>query len=620
MVLLLFRRTGILILLSLLFLPLTGCGTTPELFGVTITWEDGGYVEEKVNGEWVEAESERSVEASTSIQLRAVANTDYEFTSWEVAGADHGELNNEEITVTNFTEGALIKANFCETAPEEFEVTITWTDGGVVEENVNGEWVEAEPERSVEANTLIQLRAVASPDYEFTGWDVTGAGHGDLSNEEITVTHFTDDASIKAGFAEYLDVFLVHDAHDLHDALDVQDQYDVIRLGSDILTGVDFHVILSSHGLRLDLNGYKLALDESNFIIEGDNITVRGSEIELEGWGEFLIQGHDIALEGLTLTTADEDLYIDTGGEVKLTITDSDIFLGGGDFYLDAEEIDDNEVVLYINGSSFTAESFYVDCYEGDNSEIFIDISNSEFYLNGESVIDPAGNETELEMTVSSSQFELGGRFIVYGDKAHQELAIEIISTDFALEDGDFHIDASGNYGNIAIEITGCVFELKDGCFRYRTDGTDDVSSITIVNSTFDLKEDNLRIEADAGGVELKLEIDNSDFDLGGNDLLILAGDADDVDVDIFSCKFEEVQLFEIHAEEADFSDITFIEIYNFSVLEGTTLEIHDATHDGDPIDKQGDFYDAIIENVSTFLHAVIIIYWEGEEIDRIEG
>ncbi len=619
MVLLLFRRTGILILLFLISLPLTGCGTTPELFDVTITWTEGGYVYEKVNGEWVEAESDRSVEANTSIQLRAVANPDYEFQGWEVAGADHGELNNEEITVTNFAEGALIKANFYETTPELFDVIITWTDGGFVEENVNGEWVEAESERSVEANTIIQLRAVANPDYEFTGWEVAGAGHGDLNNEEITVTHFTDDASIKASFEEYLDVFLVHDAHDLHDALDVQDQYDVIRLGSDILTSVDFDVILSSHGLRFDLNGYKLLMEaDRNFQITGDSITVRGSEIELQGLGEFLILGYHIDIEGLTLTTEDEDFYVETGGAVSLTINDSDFFLGVGQFFIDVEDIEDKEVILYISGCSFTARRFYVYCSEAegneaDNSQFFVNVSNSEFYIDTDFAISPAGNGTELEMTVSNSLF-MGGSFKVYGYNDNQELTLTITSTEFNLTGkflGDgFRIDASGDDGKITMEMTDCNVELE-GPFMF-FNGTNDVSSLIINSSDFDLGG-NFLVEADEDGVDLTLEVNNSDFDLGGNTFRIDAGKAAAAHVNINDCTFEEGRFrFDV---DAIIDVVDLIQMISVTVFE--TLDIYDATNDGDPIDEPGDFGNAI-DFVTINPGAEINIYWDGTLVETL--
>jgi len=123
----LFKGLGVLALLLALSLALPGCDPTPEMVDVEITSTEGGHVEEKVEGEWVKEDVEgvRSVGARTYIQLKAVADQFYEFAGWEVEGAKYGaeaNLEKEEITVTDFEDGAEIKATFTDVR-EEYEVT-----------------------------------------------------------------------------------------------------------------------------------------------------------------------------------------------------------------------------------------------------------------------------------------------------------------------------------------------------------------------------------------------------------------------------------------------------------------------------------------------------------------
>ncbi len=524
----------------------------------------------------------------------------------------------------------------CGKAPQLFGVTITWTEGGVVEEKVNGEWVEPVLERNVESDTSIQLRAIADLDYIFSGWEVQGADHGDPKEGEITLTNFSSGALIKANFDKGV---LVHNAEELEDALDLQDDYDVIRFGANITTEVNYDIILSSDGLIFDLNGYKLLVEpDFDFIVSGDNITLEGSEVELQGEGYILIEGYDIIIKGLTIITEDQDFYIETGGEVSLTIIDSDFSLGEGNFYLDAYNMENIEIFLTISGSSFSAKDFYILSYtDKENIKTYINISDgSEFKLQNQFLIDPyAQSGGELEMFISNSDVNLeNGQFWVYADGSEQKINVKLTNSNLRIPQSNFTLKGTGNDGEIYYEIKNCLIEVQNQ-FLYETNGNNDISTLKIEGSTIELGENPFFIDADNPTVDLAVEIINSEFSLNDNEFKIVSPEGQS-DVKIKNSSFENGSIFRIEAKtslletilfdtisslsflkDAVLNVVDFVQISALAIGSNATLEIYDAYDDGVPIDEPGDLGNAI-GIIFLELNSEIIVYWEGDVVETI--
>lgn len=107
-----------LVLLVVFSLTVPGCGIKPVMVNITISWNEFGEVKENYNGDWIEIEnSKRSVQPNTSLKLKAFPNEGYEFSEWEIVGADYGEVSNlskDEIVLTSFQDKAIIEAFFIE--------------------------------------------------------------------------------------------------------------------------------------------------------------------------------------------------------------------------------------------------------------------------------------------------------------------------------------------------------------------------------------------------------------------------------------------------------------------------------------------------------------------------
>ncbi len=96
----------------------------------------------------------------------------------------------------------------CGVKPLMVEISITWNEFGEVKEKDNGNWVEiANPKRSIQPNTSLKLKGFPDEGYEFFNWEIVGADYGEVSNlskDEIVLTGFKKNATIKATFIEML--------------------------------------------------------------------------------------------------------------------------------------------------------------------------------------------------------------------------------------------------------------------------------------------------------------------------------------------------------------------------------------------------------------------------------
>ncbi len=106
----------LLVLLIVFSLAITGCGIKPVMVEITITWNEFGEVKENDNGDWVEiVNPKRSVQPNTSLKIKAFPNEGYDFSEWEIVGADYGDISNlskDEIVLTGFQDKATIEAVF----------------------------------------------------------------------------------------------------------------------------------------------------------------------------------------------------------------------------------------------------------------------------------------------------------------------------------------------------------------------------------------------------------------------------------------------------------------------------------------------------------------------------
>jgi len=125
----------VLLMLILGFVMLmTGCDPVVETVEIEISSTAGGHVEWKDNDTWNIVEGKQDVEPGPAIDFRAVAEAEFLFDGWEITGADYGvadNLEDKEIKVQNFTEGATIKATFVEDI--ELPIDLSVEEVGTVE-------------------------------------------------------------------------------------------------------------------------------------------------------------------------------------------------------------------------------------------------------------------------------------------------------------------------------------------------------------------------------------------------------------------------------------------------------------------------------------------------------
>ncbi len=479
------------------------------------------------------------------------------------------------------------------------------------------------------------------------------------------VIHAIDAVLLPDPFVD-LEVFDVSDADELYDALTVQCDYDMIRLVDDV-DGVDFDVRLLCDGLIFNVNGNTLTLDEDyNFEVEGDNIQVLGSEIVLQGWGEFLVEGTEAYLQGLTLTTDDEDFYVDTGGSVSLTIVNCDFDLGDGDFYVyayyagaevdlslssfelaaddfyvEADE-DDQVVTVDISGSTFVlGDDFEIDA-DGNNAVVTVSITNSEFDVADDFEIDADGDDAVVTVNFTDSEFTVGDDFDIYADAEGAELTVTIDNCDFdiyyrfqidadyddqvvtvdisnsrfEIESCRFEIEAYGDNSVVTVNITDSEFVKEASCcgFEIDADGDNAVVNINIIDSEF-MWADDFEINADGEDAVVTINISGCTFNLNDNDFYVDAdvdsGYAAVGDVSITNCTFIEVDDFEIYGdiylENLTFGeDLYGIYLYGDATVNGLTFE-----------EELEDFYFGFYRSART-LNLTSDIALEGEDTEII--
>ena len=395
--------------------------------------------------------------------------------------------------------------------------------------------------------------------------DLTVSGGGsDTAELEYTVSENTDlgdtNFYITAEDYDYTGAVMVfntidvHDAEELEEALENQEdgKYNRIRLANDISEDVS-EVEITQHGLVFDLNSNSLTLDaDQDFMITGDNVQLRGSELSLHGEGKFLAESGDLYIRGLNLTTEREDFVAYNEGDLKLVIMDSDIDLGDGGLEIEAD---------------------------GEGAVVLVDITESTFRgLDFE--IDAAGDEADVTVNILASQFDVGRDFDIEAGGNEANVNINIDGSDFDLYYGDLGIDADGNDSMVTISITDSEFdvgELFSDYLEIDAGGDNADVAINIIGSEFDVG-DEFVIAADGDNAELELNIADSVLEVGAYIEIEVDGEEADVVMDISESTFTAQDLtMDIAGDNTvDIAGSTF-DLRDFEIIvrdEGTSLEL----------------------------------------------
>jgi len=167
---------------------LVGCVEGPALeYRLTVSASDGGSVTGPGEGAF-------TYDAGTVVDLVAVAEQGYEFVNWTGDVGNVADIDAPETTITMRADYS-ITANFEPLPIVQFDLTVSSMEGGAV--TAPGEGV-----FTYDADTVVDLVAVADDCYEFVNW--TGDGVADPYSASTTISITIGEnatAAVTANFA-----------------------------------------------------------------------------------------------------------------------------------------------------------------------------------------------------------------------------------------------------------------------------------------------------------------------------------------------------------------------------------------------------------------------------------
>jgi len=483
---------GLLILAVSLTITMASCdmGETVESYDLTIEVDGEGDTEP--------GPDTHEYDEGTTVELEAIPDEGWEFDSWEgnVQNSDAAEttiLMESNETVTAVFEEEEIES-------EEYELTINIEgEGSTIPEEGTHEYIEG---------TTVNIEAIPDDNCKFDQW----TGDVDSTDKEISV-YMDGNKTITAHFGTADKIRSVDNATELYDAIDNQDDYDGIKFTANIDSDVNYDVELTSDNLVLNLNGNKLMLDkDKDFKVAGDDISVEGGVIEVQGIGEIFIGGYGTIMSGVDITTDDEDFIVDTGGDVKLTIDNSEFDLGDGDFEVYAD-YEGAELKLEIDDFAIKADDFEIDADE-DNQIAIVNIFDSEFNLDGDFDFEADGDNTVVDLEIDNSKFDVGW-LEIDADGKNSDITVKIMDSKI-FTDGrynwGFDIDTSTDGGNVSyIEIANTEFDVRS--FWIDVKFSDHI--VLLEDLTFS-GVNRIRLQGDAEITDLIIKEEAADFSFDG--------------------------------------------------------------------------------------------------------
>jgi uncharacterized repeat protein (TIGR02543 family) len=180
-----------------LIVGLVGCApaSTATLYDLTIVEAPGS------SGIATDLTNSSPYAAGTSVNIKATANSGYQFANWTAPAGTFTSVNAEQTTFTMSAQNVTVTANLV--PGYKLAIVANPVGGGTATDLTNG--------LPYEAGAVLNITAVAGAAYHFVDWT---APAGTLANVNMAQTTFTmpaQNAIVTANFAQYtaISVFLI---------------------------------------------------------------------------------------------------------------------------------------------------------------------------------------------------------------------------------------------------------------------------------------------------------------------------------------------------------------------------------------------------------------------------